>query len=154
MVQGRVAILKVHARDKKVSKRVDYTRVARASAGFTGAQLMNLMNVAAIVTVRRGGAEILETDIFQVWFLSLSFFVGFLWFLVVLVGFLLFFCFLCLRVWFFFSQAVFPGMWVFFPSGYVFFPGSGLIDIISNSIWAWARIQTADGGHEWCGHSP
>jgi ATP-dependent Zn protease len=57
----------VHARDKKVSKKVDYTRVARASAGFTGAQLMNLMNVAAIVTVRRGGAEILETDIFQVY---------------------------------------------------------------------------------------
>lgn len=64
--QGRIAILRVHARDKAVSADINYNRIARACAGFTGAQLMNLMNVAAIVTVRRGGALITENDVFQV----------------------------------------------------------------------------------------
>eukprot|EP00884_Botryococcus_braunii_P011923 jgi/Botrbrau1/20731/Bobra.0058s0059.1 len=64
-LEGRMAILKVHSRDKKVSPEINYNRVSRACAGFTGAQLMNLMNVAAIVTVRRGGPVITEADVFQ-----------------------------------------------------------------------------------------
>lgn len=43
----------VHSRDKKISPEVDFEKVARATAGFTGAQLMNLMNQAAITAVRQ-----------------------------------------------------------------------------------------------------
>ena len=52
-VDGREAIMKVHSRDKTMSKNVDYNRVARATAGFTGAQLMDLMNRSATVSVRK-----------------------------------------------------------------------------------------------------
>mgnify|MGYP002631347938 FL=1 len=62
---GRAAILRVHARGKRVERAVDFDRVARAAAGFTGAMLMNLMNSAAIVAVRRGGTAVAEADIFQ-----------------------------------------------------------------------------------------
>ncbi len=65
--QGRVSILKVHSRGKKIEEGMDYNRIARATAGFTGAELMNLMNSAAIVAVRRGAKIITEADIFQVW---------------------------------------------------------------------------------------
>lgn len=65
-MQGRVGILKVHSRGKKIEEGLDYNRVARATAGFTGAELMNLMNTAAIVTVRRGAKVVTEADIFQV----------------------------------------------------------------------------------------
>lgn len=58
--------MKVHSRGKKIEKGVDYNRIARATAGYTGAELMNLMNTAAIVTVRRGARVITEGDIFQV----------------------------------------------------------------------------------------
>ena len=47
-----MGILKVHARGKKVDEDMDYDMVARATAGFTGADLMNLMNQAAIAAVR------------------------------------------------------------------------------------------------------
>jgi len=42
----------VHARDKQMAPRVTFERVARATAGYTGADIMNLMNQAAILTVR------------------------------------------------------------------------------------------------------
>jgi cell division protease FtsH len=64
-LQGRIGILHVHSRGKKVDENVDYKRIARATAGFTGAELMNLMNTAAVVTVRRGAKVITEADIFQ-----------------------------------------------------------------------------------------
>ena len=50
--QGRVGILKVHARGKKIEPGLDFDKVARATAGFTGAELMNLMNQSAITAVR------------------------------------------------------------------------------------------------------
>ena len=65
-VQGRVGILQVHSRNKKIEEGLDYHKVARATAGFTGAELMNLMNTAAIVAVRRGAKIITEADVFQV----------------------------------------------------------------------------------------
>ena len=65
-MQGRVGILGVHSRNKKVEEGLDYHKVARATAGFTGAELMNLMNTAAIVAVRRGAKIITEADVFQV----------------------------------------------------------------------------------------
>lgn len=54
-IDGRVEILLVHSRDKVLGDDVDFRRVSRATAGFTGAQLMNLMNQAAIVAVRQVG---------------------------------------------------------------------------------------------------
>ena len=48
----RVAILKVHARDKRLGPSVDLDVVARGTPGFSGADLANLMNEAAIVAVR------------------------------------------------------------------------------------------------------
>lgn len=52
-LRGRLAILEVHARDKPLDADVNMHRVARATAGFSGADLMNLMNQAAVEAVRR-----------------------------------------------------------------------------------------------------
>ena len=52
-VDGREDIMKVHSRGKIISPDVDYNRVARATGGFTGAQLMDLMNRSAIQAVRQ-----------------------------------------------------------------------------------------------------
>lgn len=57
-VQGRVEILKVHSRGKSLSKDVDLDKIARRTPGFTGADLQNLMNEAAIVAARRNLKEI------------------------------------------------------------------------------------------------
>ena len=65
-MQGRADILKVHSRDKRLAQDVDLRRVARATAGSTGADLMNLMNQSAILAVRAGRNAILESDILQV----------------------------------------------------------------------------------------
>ena len=65
-LQGRAEILKVHSRDKKLAQDVDLRRIARATAGSTGADLMNLMNQSAILAVRAGRNAILESDILQV----------------------------------------------------------------------------------------
>ena len=50
--QGRQDILKIHARDKRLDGGVDLRSVALATAGFTGADLENLLNEAAILAVR------------------------------------------------------------------------------------------------------
>ncbi len=50
---GRLQILKVHARDKTLSKDVDLDKIARRTPGFTGADLANLLNEAAILAARR-----------------------------------------------------------------------------------------------------
>ncbi|KAK9861664.1 hypothetical protein WJX84_001635 [Apatococcus fuscideae] len=64
-LEGRAEILKVHSRDKRLAEDVDLRRVARATAGSTGADLMNLMNQSAILAVRAGRNAILEPDILQ-----------------------------------------------------------------------------------------
>ena len=51
-VKGREEILKVHARNKKLDGGVDLKTVARSTAGFTGADLSNLLNEAAIMAAR------------------------------------------------------------------------------------------------------
>lgn len=61
--EGREAILKVHSRNKKVSKDVDYDSIARNTVGFAGADLANVMNEAAILAVREGRDEIVYQDI-------------------------------------------------------------------------------------------
>eukprot|EP00195_Chlamydomonas_chlamydogama_P005355 CAMPEP_0202890016 /NCGR_PEP_ID=MMETSP1392-20130828/540_1 /ASSEMBLY_ACC=CAM_ASM_000868 /TAXON_ID=225041 /ORGANISM="Chlamydomonas chlamydogama, Strain SAG 11-48b" /LENGTH=715 /DNA_ID=CAMNT_0049573489 /DNA_START=150 /DNA_END=2297 /DNA_ORIENTATION=+ len=62
-VSGRVEILKVHARGKALSKDVDLDKVARRTPGFTGADLQNLMNEAAILAARRNLKEISKEEI-------------------------------------------------------------------------------------------
>ncbi len=51
-VKGREEILKVHAKDKRLDASVDLKTVARSTAGFTGADLSNLLNEAAIMAAR------------------------------------------------------------------------------------------------------
>ncbi|MCX7989633.1 MAG: ATP-dependent metallopeptidase FtsH/Yme1/Tma family protein, partial [Aquificaceae bacterium] len=53
-VRGRFEILKVHAKDKKLAPNVDIEIVARATPGFTGADLENVMNEAALLAARKG----------------------------------------------------------------------------------------------------
>ncbi|MGI8807480.1 MAG: ATP-dependent zinc metalloprotease FtsH [Acidimicrobiales bacterium] len=57
-LQGRRAILNVHAKNKPLAKGVDVDVLARRTPGFTGADLANLMNEAALLTARRGFTEI------------------------------------------------------------------------------------------------
>ncbi len=57
-LQGRRAILDVHAKGKPLEPDVDLDVVARRAPGFTGADLANLMNEAALLSARRGGERI------------------------------------------------------------------------------------------------
>ena len=64
-VKGREQILKVHARNKPIAPDVNFKTVARITAGFSGADLANLLNEAAILAARRnkqfiGNAELYE----------------------------------------------------------------------------------------------
>jgi cell division protease FtsH len=63
-LKGRLEILKVHARNKKVDPSVSLEAIARRTPGFTGADLANLLNEAAILTARRRkeAITILEID--------------------------------------------------------------------------------------------
>ena len=60
---GRLQILKVHARGKTLSKDVDLDKVARRTPGFTGADLANLLNEAAILAARRELTEVSNDEI-------------------------------------------------------------------------------------------
>src|SRR5699024_7653522 len=57
-VKGRVAVLKVHARNKPLADDVDLDVIAMRTPGFSGADLENLLNEAALVTARRNKKEI------------------------------------------------------------------------------------------------
>ena len=62
-VKGREEILKVHSKEKPLSEDVDLRRVAQTTAGFTGADLENLKNEAAIVSARENRRFIKQSDI-------------------------------------------------------------------------------------------
>ncbi|MDR3264266.1 MAG: ATP-dependent zinc metalloprotease FtsH [Clostridiales bacterium] len=62
-VKGREAILKVHSRNKKLAQDVNFKHLARLTSGFTGADLENLLNEAAILTARSGRLETTMKDI-------------------------------------------------------------------------------------------
>ena len=62
-VKGREEILRVHAKDKPLGEDVDLSQIARTTAGFTGADLENLLNEAAIEAARQGRGFILQSDI-------------------------------------------------------------------------------------------
>ena len=62
-INGREAILKVHARKKPLAPDVKLKTIAKTTAGFTGADLENLLNEAAIEAARKGRGFILQSDI-------------------------------------------------------------------------------------------
>ena len=64
-IKGREEILKIHAKGKPLAEDVDLGSVARATSGFTGADLENLLNEAALLTGRRGQRFITEEAIHQ-----------------------------------------------------------------------------------------
>ena len=62
-IKGREEILRVHAKDKPLGEDVDLSQIAKTTAGFTGADLENLLNEAAIVAAKEGRAFIKQQDI-------------------------------------------------------------------------------------------
>ncbi len=64
-IKGREEILKVHARNKAIGDDVDLHRIAQTTAGFTGADLENLLNEAAISAAKKGEAFISQADVEQ-----------------------------------------------------------------------------------------
>ena len=57
-IKGRVEILKVHSRNKKINPEITFQEIARRTPGFTGADLENLMNEAALLAARENKAQI------------------------------------------------------------------------------------------------
>ena len=62
-VKGREQILKVHAKGKKFAKNVNLANIAKRTVGFSGADLENLLNEAALLAVRRGNDKITMSEI-------------------------------------------------------------------------------------------
>ena len=62
-VKGRVEILQVHSKEKPLGEDVDLARVAKTTSGFTGADLENLMNEAAILAAKENRSFIRQSDI-------------------------------------------------------------------------------------------
>ena len=62
-LDGREAVLKVHARGKKLAADVDLRRLAAATAGMSGADLANILNEAALLTARRKAKAITQQDL-------------------------------------------------------------------------------------------
>lgn len=62
-IKGREAILKVHSRNKPLEDNVDLKTIARVTSGFTGAEIENLLNEAAILTAKENRKKISEEDI-------------------------------------------------------------------------------------------
>ena len=60
---GREAILRVHARQVKLEKRIDFTAIARATSGASGAELANIINEAALRAVREGRNAVSQSDL-------------------------------------------------------------------------------------------
>lgn len=61
--EGRLSILHIHARGKKFAKKVDWGKVADRTVGFSGADLENMLNEAAIGAARGGNSEISMADL-------------------------------------------------------------------------------------------
>ena len=62
-LQGRVAILKVHAKDVKTEDNIDFNSIARATSGASGAELANIINEAALRAVRQGRDKVTQEDL-------------------------------------------------------------------------------------------
>lgn len=64
-IRGREEIFKVHARNKPMDPSVDFKVLARATSGFSGADIANLLNESAILCVRAGRTSITMEDIYE-----------------------------------------------------------------------------------------
>ena len=64
-IKGREAILRIHAKNKPLAEDVSLSEVAKATGGFTGADLENLMNEAALLTARRRERFITSNDLHE-----------------------------------------------------------------------------------------
>ena len=64
-VRGREAILKVHSRNKPLASNVNFKILARMTAGFSGADLANLLNEAAILAARASRSAITNEDLYE-----------------------------------------------------------------------------------------
>ncbi len=62
-LNGRIAILKVHAADVKMADGVDFSAIARATSGASGAELANIVNEAALRAVRSGRDTVTQADL-------------------------------------------------------------------------------------------
>ena len=62
-LEGREAILKVHAKKVKLGDNVDFHAIARAAAGASGAELANMVNEAALRAVRNGRTYVIQEDL-------------------------------------------------------------------------------------------
>lgn len=62
-LKDRIAILKVHSRSYKMEDDIDYSLIARSTAGASGAQLANILNEAALRAVRMGQDKVRQEDI-------------------------------------------------------------------------------------------
>ncbi len=62
-VKGREGIIKIHAKNKPLAKDIDYQTLARMTTGFTGADIENMLNEAAILAARANRSHIIMQDI-------------------------------------------------------------------------------------------
>jgi len=62
-LEGRKAILAIHAQGKHFAKNVSWEKIAKRTVGFSGADLENMLNEAAILAARRNGEQIEEKDL-------------------------------------------------------------------------------------------
>jgi cell division protease FtsH len=62
-LEGRYAILKIHAKGKPLSSDIDLKSLAKRSPGFTGADLANTLNEAALLAARRNHAKVIQDDL-------------------------------------------------------------------------------------------
>ena len=60
---GREAILRVHSKDVRMASEIDYNKIARMTAGASGAELANIVNEAALRAVRMGRSEVTGSDL-------------------------------------------------------------------------------------------
>ena len=63
--EGRLAILKIHSQDVKLSKKVNMAAIAKATAGLAGADLANIINEAALLAGRQNKKEIEQSDLME-----------------------------------------------------------------------------------------
>ena len=64
-LQGRIDILKVHGSKIKTDNGIDYSEIARAAAGASGAELANIVNEAALRAVRQGRKKVQQQDLME-----------------------------------------------------------------------------------------
>ena len=69
-VRGRLGILKVHARPIPLDENVELEKIARGTPGFSGADLANIMNEAALLAARRNRDKVMMIDLLDAKFLA------------------------------------------------------------------------------------